>query len=289
MNRERRQVEIISLAQNLGREFSIADLCEEFRVEVATIHRDLRELRAKGIPIHSVNGTVRVLRNLGESELRELLSGYLASAAGVISYPKNISLTVKKLKAKSVNFFVTLVKGIERREILELTYYKMFDDETVVRVIEPYDLIPTTREWRLITRSDGYFKQFLVENIREVRPMNRFFKRSPEYNPDTIFKNSIEYWLSKELFEAKLKISKRLAPIVKAGIWTEDQELLQMKDRSLVMKFKANSIKQTGNWILTWGGGIEILGPPELRKYVVQRAKGVLQTYNRPAKKTITR
>ncbi len=278
ISKERRQIELFSLIQTSKTVLSIADLCAIFDVEVATIQRDLRELRERGIPIHSIRKGVQLLGKLDLKTYQQLLSLYLASVGNVISYPKNISLMVRKLQGKSIDLFVSLVKAIESKHVVRLTYYKMFDDDTVIREIEPYDLIPTSRDWRLIAKSDGYYKQFLIENIENIETLEKKFQRMKEYDSTEFFKNSFNYWRGSSEFYVVCRFSKKIAPIIKAEVWAEDQEIILQKDGSIILKMKVNSLEQVGDWLMGWGGEVKVIEPNELLSYVEEKAKSILLT-----------
>lgn len=277
ISKERRQVEILSKIQTVEKHPSITDLCKEFDVEVATIQRDLRDLRERGIPIHSVRNGVQLLKKLDPKINQDLLALYLASIGSVISYPKNISLIVRKLHDKAIDLFVLLVKAIENKRLVRLTYYKMFEDETVFREVEPYDLIPTSRDWRLIAKSDGLFKQFLVENIVNIEMLEKKFQRAKDYNSTDFFRNTFNYWRGSTEYEVVCRFSKKVAPIIKAEVWTEDQEIIQQKDGSIILKMKVNSLEQVGNWLMGWGGDVCIQSPKELQDMVINKARSITQ------------
>ena len=279
ISKERRQVEILSIIQRSEKNPSIADLCNEFDVEVATIQRDLRELRERGIPIHSVRKGVQLLGKLDLKTYQQLLSLYLASVGNVISYPKNISLIVRKLHCKSIDLFVSLVKAIESRYIIRLTYYKMFEDDTVVREVEPYDLIPTSRDWRLIAKSDGYSKQFLVENIKNIEILEKKFQRAKDYDSTEFFKNTFNYWRGSTEYEVVCRFSKKVSPIIKAEVWTEDQEIILQKNGSIILKMKVNSLEQVGDWLMGWGGEVKIVEPNELKNLLLNKVHQIKEVY----------
>jgi predicted DNA-binding transcriptional regulator YafY len=276
ISKERRQVELFSIIQTSKTALSIADLCASFDVEVATIQRDLRELRKRGIPIHSVRKGVQLLGKLDLKTYQQILSLYLASVGNVISYPKNISLTVRKLYGKSIDLFVALVNAIESRHVVRLTYYKMFDDDTVIREIEPYDLIPTSRDWRLIAKSDVYYKQFLIENIENIETLEKKFQRVKEYDSTDFFKNTFNYWRGSSEFDVVCRFSKKVAPIIKAEVWAEDQEIIQQKDGSIILKMKVNSLEQVGDWLMGWGGEVKVIYPTKLRKHLITKAQRII-------------
>ena len=271
-----RQVETVSIILRPLHKFSVADLCAHFEVETATIHRDMQELRSLGISIHSVNGVVRLTRSLVEKDVRVLLSKYLAVAGNAVAFPKSTSLLVKKLKAKSIVLFCELVNAIDAQQSIEILYYKMSEGTEVKRTIEPYQLFSTTRDWRLIAKSDCVFKQFLVENIKEVKRTHFKFKRDKGFDPGELFKMSFEYWGGGEIIDVELRFSQKLGKTISAGIWGEEQEMIAQADGSVILKMKANSLEQIGNWVLTWGGEVKVIQPKLLHAMIIDKARSFL-------------
>ena len=63
-----RQIEILSLIEKSPAAFAVADLCEIFHVEAATLNRDLRDLREMGLGIHSSKNKLALLRELSDRD-----------------------------------------------------------------------------------------------------------------------------------------------------------------------------------------------------------------------------
>jgi predicted DNA-binding transcriptional regulator YafY len=272
--KERRQVEIVALVQDQAQKHSVRDLCEYFSVETATIQRDLQELRSLGIPVHSSRGTVRLARSLTQKELQLLLRRFTAFCGEAVSVPKSTALLAKKQKSSSLSLMAELVAAIERRKVVEIKYYKMYDDNLVTRVIEPYLLFPSSRDWILLARSDRIFKHFLLQNIKGVKCTMASFRRDRDFDPGDLHRLSFEYWSGDEVHEVELKFSKKVAHVITNGIWGEDQEILPQTDGSVILRMRVNSLEQLGNWVLTWGSNVQILSPRSLVRQMAEKAKG---------------
>ncbi|MFZ1081739.1 MAG: WYL domain-containing transcriptional regulator [Candidatus Kryptoniota bacterium] len=273
-----RQIEILSLVEKNPSRYSVADLCELYRVEVATIQRDLRDLRETGLDIHSTRNKLILLRSLTEKQYRTLLSTYITSVGGIISFPKNISLTVKQLKGKTLEIFTTLVGAIEKREKIGISYTRHQDSQLFSYMLEPYDVIPGNRDWRLIAISGGIFKQFIIGGIKEIRRTGETFKRVSEYSADDYYAGSFGFFSGRNVFEVVLEFGKKVANIISNRTWSEDQEITRKDDGSIVLKMKVNSIEEVGSWILPWGAEVRIVKPIELKKYVLEKAKGIVSS-----------
>lgn len=279
--KQARQIEILSLVEKNPNFYSVADLCDIFHVEVATVHRDLRDLREAGHDIHSSKNKLILLKNLTEKDYRILLSSYLTSVSGIISFPKNISLTVKQLKGKTLEIFTNLVGAIEAREKIEIDYMRHQDSRLRKYALEPYDIIPGNRDWRLIAVSDGIFKQFIIGGIREIKRTGNLFKRAAEYSADEYYSGSFGFFSGKNVFDVTLEFKKNVGEVVSNRTWSEDQEVTRGNDGKVILKMKVNSIEELGSWVLSWGGEVKVIEPIELKKYVVEKARGILKSNRR--------
>jgi len=272
-----RQIEMLSLIEKSPDTYAVADLCQMFGVEVATAHRDLHELRELGIDIHSTRNRLTLLNALSEKDYRELLSAYLTSVNGIISFPKNISLTVKQLKGKTLHVFTTLVGAIEKKKKVTISYLRQHDSQISKYLLEPYDVIPGTRDWRLIAKSDGIYKQFIVGGIKEIELSGGSFKRSGSYSSNDYYARSFGFFSGPDVIDVALQFSNSAATIVSSKTWSEEQEIKRNEDGSIILKMKVNSIEEVGSWILTWGGDVRVLEPAQLRIYVLGKAQGIIE------------
>ncbi len=271
-----RQIEILSVVEKNPVVYAAADLCEMFNVETATLHRDLRDLREMGFDIHSSKNKLSLLKDLSDKDYRMLLSIYLTSVGGIISFPRNISLTVKQLAGKTLEIFTSLVGAIELEEKIGISYVRHQDSRLQKYRLEPYDIIPGNRDWRLIAVSDGIFKQFIIGGIKSIERTGERFKRKTEYSADDYYARSFGFFSGSSVFEISLEFGKRVAEVIGNRIWSEEQELTRNDDGTILLKMKVNSIEEVGSWVLTWGGDVRIIKPAELRDYVVAKAKGIL-------------
>ena len=276
--KQARQIEILSTVEKNPNFYSVTDLCDMFHVEVATIHRDLRDLREAGHDIHSSKTKLILLKNLTEKDYHILLSNYLTSVSGIISFPKNISLTVKQLKGKTLQIFTGLVGAIEAREKIGIDYMRHQDSRLRKYILEPYDIIPGNRDWRLIAVSDGIFKQFIIGGIREIISTGTTFKRTTEYSADEYYSGSFGFFSGKNVFDVVLEFRKNVSEVVSNRMWSEDQEISRDSDGKVTLEMKVNSIEEVGSWVLSWGGEVRVIKPLELKKYVIEKARGILKS-----------
>jgi len=272
----RRQIEILALVQQNPGRLAHEDICSDFNIEIATLHRDIRALKKAGVEIISRKKKLKLKGSLKQDHYHQLLSSYLAASSHVIGYPKSIQNVCRKLKDKTLFIFRSLVYGIEHRRILTITYKKMYYGKIVNRKLEPYDIIPAFHDWRLIAYSDGIYKQFLIENIQAIAILEERFNRIESYDLNNIFRNSITYWTGDEEYTVVLRFNRSAAQLVKDTIWSEHQEIKKLPGGKIELTLKVNSIPHIGNWVMGWGGAVEVIRPTRLIRYIRKQANAII-------------
>jgi predicted DNA-binding transcriptional regulator YafY len=63
----------------------------------------------------------------------------------------------------------------------------------------------------------------------------------------------------------------------------ETQTLTENPDGSIVFEATVNSLKEVASWVITKGEGVEVLEPDELRRSVIELARGTLRNYGATA------
>ena len=46
--------------------------------------------------------------------------------------------------------------------------------------------------------------------------------------------------------------------------------------RAILYQAQVSSVEEFGRWVLGFGGEVEIIGPPELKEWVIRTAEGIL-------------
>ncbi len=280
LHKTRRQIELLALVQQRAEGWEAEDLCDELSIEIATLNRDLRDLRKMGVAIYSRKRKIQLNQPLQSEQYHELLSLYLSASGHVIGFPKNIKNVSKKLKEKTLVTFRFLLHSIEKRYVIRIKYKKLYNGEVVWRTVEPYDIVPGFYDWRLIAYSDGIYKQFIIDNIQEVEITSDKFRRDKYYNLDVLFRNSISYWTAAEEHTVVLRFKKSVAHLVENTLWSDNQKIENLPRGEIKLTLKVNSIPQIGNWVMGWGGAVEVIEPTRLRRYVERQAKEILKIYS---------
>lgn len=278
----KRQIELLGLciANERKNKLSILDLAEIFDVEELTIKRDLQDLRANGIDIHSAkNYGVCITGKIPLEKLKEIARLYIGLCFSQNSFDKSTALMVSKLKEKAICNIVVLQRCIDNNKAVLITYEKVADEPRKTREVFPLQLFQTENNWRVLALDNGIIKQFLLNKIIEVKETGKKFKRVPQTQIDDLFKHSWKSWQGNEKFNVKLKFSKEWAVRIKPQQLMESQIIEEYDDGTMDLSITVNSLSEIASWIVSRGEGVKVLEPSELKEKVLELAKGTLGNY----------
>ena len=269
----KRQIEILGLVLAKPGFYVVADMEILFDCSPATIKRDLQALRQVGIDIHSVSKTGLEVRNsIDASTLKKLLEVYSLISQMEVSHNRAVTFLVNGKREGAVALFVTLQRCIENTMQAEIAYCKNNGGEAKKRVIEPLLLFEKDNDWRLYAFDKGVQKQFLLEKITSIIPLDTKFKTA-----DTSFrnfiKNSFGPWVGKPEIKVQLKFTRAWLANGKEPHLMDGQEVEIQPDGSKNVSFMVSSLEDVARWAVGRGGEVIALEPPKLREMVKRISK----------------
>lgn len=278
----KRQIEILGIiiSQNYGHLIKTFDLADLFGVEELTIKRDLQDLRAAGIDIHSEKKRgVTISGILNEKKLRELIQQYYALTSADSIIEKSTSLLVKRLGEKALANLVTLQLCIEKHVAAKIDYEKESDELEFGRLICPVLIFERDNYWRVLAVDKDRLKQFHLNKIVEIRETERSFKPLSDEKIEDVFRHSWRSWLGDNKYRIKLLFSKDWSERIMPKQLMDDETFTGNTDGTVTYETTVNSLEEIAGWICSRGEGVTVLEPVELKNKVVELARGVLRNY----------
>jgi len=276
----KRQIEILGTVLNYPDKFKVVDFEVLFKVNELTIKRDLRELRSLGIDIHSKKGNgIGVYSKIPDEIIKNIITQYIGLTANQSSYDQASGLLVQKLNNKSISFITLFQRCIEDHYKVKIKYEKRGEELCNERIVEPYRIFQSDKNWRLLAKHEGTIKQFLINNIKYIEPLNKKFKPVSQKQIDEIFSTSFKSWLGKERYKVRLKLLSPWSYRIKPRQLMEFQKITENSDGSIIYETVVNSLKEISGWIVSRGEGVVVLEPDELRQIVIKTAQGTLKNY----------
>jgi predicted DNA-binding transcriptional regulator YafY len=186
---------------------------------------------------------------------------------------------------ESVPYLQTLQEAIWLDQSVRITYRRS-DSEVREYTIDPYGLVAKSHIWYVVAARDLGMRVFRVSRIQTLTLTAESFERPPDFDLAAFwmewcknFETSLQRW------PVTMRISPSLAPHLPAmwGQWV--QTLLDAAPpaddgwREIVVNY--DSLEWAANSVLPYGGQIEVIDPPELRKMLIDTATSMVRLYSK--------
>ena len=276
------------------------ELAEMFEVSRRTISRDIDALSAAGIPLYTLQGTgggIRIMPGyrfdrtvLTNKDMQELLMGLrsldsisgtnryvqlmekLSAGSSVVRADSHILINLAAWNKTAVSQKIELIRmAAEQGKKLHFHYSSPKGESE--RVIEPYDLVFEWSRWYVWgwceKRQD--YRLFKLNRMTEIRTGDPFVKRD-EPLPD----------LSNEkVFPEQYRVKAVVQPAYRWRVLEEygPESMTEMPDGSYLFSFGFTDRQSILSWILSFGEGIELLEPADLRGKLKQFGEHLTEKY----------
>ncbi|MEX2785066.1 helix-turn-helix transcriptional regulator [Streptococcus sp. H49] len=278
------------------------ELAELFEVSRRTINRDIEALCTAGIPImttRGVNGGIQIMDGyrvdrtiLSNSDMQAILSGlrsldsvsgtnrYLqlmeklsAGAASFLSGDNHILINLAAWDKAAVSERIELIhRAIESCHYLCFHYSSPSGESK--RKIEPYYLIFQWSNWYVwgwcLKRQD--FRLFKLNRMTALSAGELFTKRAllyPDLSNDSLFPHN-------HMVKAIIQPEYRFRILDDYGA----ESIVEQADGTLLFSFGFTDFESIKSWILSFGKGIELLEPHELREYLKHFGADLVKKYS---------
>jgi proteasome accessory factor B len=182
--------------------------------------------------------------------------------------------------------FSAVARGWAEGRVVEMTYDPGTGTEKRTRV-HPYFLEPDAalRSVYLIAYDEpaAAMRTYKVERIRNATLTAERYEIPDDFDPDAWLANSWGIWspdASTPPTRIRLRFTDAIAHRLREAIWHRSQELTELPEGGLELAVTVNGIVEIQPWILSWGDGVEVLEPPELRDAVAASVLAAAARYD---------
>jgi predicted DNA-binding transcriptional regulator YafY len=162
-------------------------------------------------------------------------------------------------------------EALKGPHVLTIDYASAHDSAPRTRVIEPHGLVFGMRCY-LIARDRGAdmaYRQFRLDRISRIDLGKDSFLRDPGFELDTYCARAFgSFHSSAEYGPVVWRFTPEAAEVAQDFVFHPDQEVETMEDGSLIVRFTASGRLEMAWHLYSWGDGVEVIAPPELREMV---------------------
>ena len=149
-----------------------------------------------------------------------------------------------------------------------------------MRQVEPYFVYGHEGCWYLVAwcRLRQDWRTFSLDRIRSLKMRMEHFQEKEGFNADTYFANGLGLGCG-EPETVILHFSPRRAPWLQGRIKHASQTQRMLEDGSLEMKLHVCCNWELLQWVLSFGGDVEVLAPETLRRSIMDEAAAMRRVY----------
>lgn len=275
------------------------ELADKFEVSVRTIYRDIDSISSAGIPIYATQGKgggieiadefVLSKSLLTENEKEQIMAALHGLESTSKLYENELLTKLSALfKMKNTNWievdftnwqnnktrveiFNDIKSAILNKNIISFSYFSSNEEETKRRV-KPIKLLFKGQDWYLyafcLLRND--FRYFKLSRIKDLETLPISFEDDYE---NVKLKKEMKY---ENTVHIKVKFDRKVAFRVYdelSGNITED------KEGNLYTEIEIPNDYNLYNYIFSFGEGVEILEPKEIRMQIKEMINKMAQKY----------
>jgi predicted DNA-binding transcriptional regulator YafY len=316
LSRISRVVQILTALQ-AAKSCTADNLAKMFGLSRRTVFRDLRELRAIGVPYHynprtqgysidpqfflppvdlNLQEALSVLLLIHKAAVQMQLpfknSALLAALKIENNLPVKIkqycSATLQNISARGTaqaptsmldKTFAQLQKAIAKKQKVSIRYHSLFNGKVIDVCVCPYHLLYNHRAWYVLGLSSLHntVRTFKLNRIKELRTLDRCFVSSKEFDLYDYLGRAWSMIPEGRIYNVRLRFLPKVATNVAEVQWHSTQKVTLNSDGSAIVEFRVDGLGEITWWVLGYGDQVQVLAPKALRTGVLKAAKNMIQ------------
>jgi predicted DNA-binding transcriptional regulator YafY len=149
------------------------------------------------------------------------------------------------------------------------------------RVLDPYVLHfsrnnPYVTGWCHRRQEVRWFR---VDRIQALRVLAEQFEIDPTFDREAHFASAFQHEVGGIPQAMVIWFDGPTAPYIRERRWHPTQQIEEHADGSLTLRFVVRGLAEVKRWVMHYGRGARVLGPPELVAMVREEVEGMSQQY----------
>ena len=170
---------------------------------------------------------------------------------------------------KKIDHWDLVFGAINQKKRLTFRYRVPNKPKPMEREVHPYHVVCWQGEWYLI----GYCT---MKNKRRIFALSRMENVSISTTSADVKKFDIRKYMGNHFgifrdssvddpYLVELRFGREVAEYVLERCWHPTEEKERQEDGSVILTFQVDHLFEVKRWVLSWGPGVEVLGPEKLR------------------------
>jgi len=181
--------------------------------------------------------------------------------------------------SKKADLIDELMRGIEDRQAVFLTYQSLRATEPVTYDIYPYGLTYHRGSLYLVGRAPEHdeIRHWKVDRIEDAKVTGFPFNWPEDFDLQDHLAKSFGVYHGDGEVHVRVRFSPAVARYVTESKWHASQQLTEQKDGSVIAEFDLDGTEEVKGWVLSFGRHAEVLKPEELRFEIAEECVKILE------------
>jgi predicted DNA-binding transcriptional regulator YafY len=175
-----------------------------------------------------------------------------------------------------------LERACREGKSVKMTYYTAGRDAISERQFDPYllDIYRGTNPSVIgFCHSRQAIRWFRIDRIRKLEVLVTSFTKDPTFDPKTHLENIFQHEVGGEPVAVSIWFDAATAPYIRERRWHKSQVLQEQADGAVILELVVSGLNDLKRWVLGYGQGARVLGPPELVRLVQGEIAGMQANY----------
>ena len=120
---------------------------------------------------------------------------------------------------------------------------------------------------------------FRVDRIQEIKLLEEKFEVDPSFDRETHVMSAFQHEVGGTPQEVAIWFDGPTAPYIRERRWHPSQRIEEHSDGALTLRLVVRGLNEVKRWVLFYGRGAKVLGPPELVGMVRDEVQGMKAHY----------
>ncbi|MCF2970922.1 WYL domain-containing protein [Synechococcus sp. Nb3U1] len=125
----------------------------------------------------------------------------------------------------------------------------------------------------------GEPRWFRVDRIREIKLLEERFEVDPTFDREAHLESAFQHEVGGIPQGISIWFDPATAPYIRERRWHPTQQIEEHPDGSLTLRFVVRGLNEVKRWVLFYGKGARVLGPPQLVAMVRDEVEGIQTQY----------
>lgn len=178
--------------------------------------------------------------------------------------------------------FNSVFQSLRQKRSLEFDYRTISSQEYKHRQIDPYHVICTKGNWYTIafSKDKNEIRVYALSRMKNTKTTAESFTVPEDFKLSDHIDPAFGIWTTKDApMQIELLFDSSVNTLILERKWHATQKIQQLQDGSVKLSFTTNQFQETFQWVMSFGGAVKVLNPPELADKICTELKKMLQLY----------